>query len=88
MQRVGQTDKGMILFEMTQDEAFVFNRLALAIEGKTVSDIIMRDDTRGYLVDYSGVFGAIMAFSAMKFRVNEIRAIADELERTLFREEP
>ena len=89
MQRVGQTDKGMILFEMTQEEAFVFNRLSQALEGKTISNVIARDSNFAvYLPDYSGVFGAILAFTEAKFQLNEIRRMADEFERALFREEP
>ena len=87
MRRIGQSDNGMILFEMAPDEAFIFNRLTLAIEGKMVNDLIMRGDSQGYSTDYSGVFGAIIAFAEAKFRVNEIRMMTDEFERVLFSEE-
>ena len=73
---------------MTPREAFMFGRLAEAIEGKTIESVILRDDSGVYLSDYSGVFGAIIAFTSAKFRINDIRQLADDFERALFREEP
>jgi hypothetical protein len=86
MRRIGQADNGMILFEMTKMEAHMFGRLALVMgEGNTQWEY---KGQMVYLNDYSGVFGAIVAFAEAKYQINEIRQLADEFERALFREEP
>ena len=87
MRRIGETDNGMILFEMTREEAHMFTRLALVTEGKSETDSVSYRGQAVFMNDYTGAFGAIVAFAEAKYYINEIRSMADDFERALFREE-
>lgn len=83
MKRIGQTDHGTIMIEMTEDELVVFNHLAMAIDGRSFDHLNYQRDPGAY-PDFTGVFGAIEAFTLAKYNVNEIRRIADDFDRVLF----
>jgi hypothetical protein len=72
--------------ELTREEFREFAILANALEGKTEGEAnwefqmhdgryIPNDD-----VDFKGVFGAVKAFYEAKFRINEMRQLANRLQ--------
>ena len=87
MRRIGYADNGMILFEMTPDEAHMFERLTLVTEGRSETEMVSYRGQGVFMNDYTGAFGAIAAFAEARYHINEIRNMADEFERALFRDE-
>lgn len=72
--------------ELTREEFREFEILAAALEGKTENEtrwsFQMRrpDAVSDDEMNFVGVFGAIKAFYENKFRVNELRQLANRLQ--------
>ena len=83
MRRIGTTNDGNVLCEMTRLEAHMFSRLTLITEGRGDGDMVAYRGTDVFMNDYTGAFGAIVAFVEAKYRVNEIRNLVNEFERVI-----
>lgn len=81
MKDIGRTNDGKILVEMGEEELSMFSMLSRAIEGSSYP--IIPEFQRFVSMDFTNVFGAIRAFAEAKFKVNEIRKFADELDESL-----
>jgi hypothetical protein len=74
------------VIEMTRDEFREFAILASALEGKIEGEakweFQMRDSRfiPNDEADLKGVFGAVKAFYEAKFRINEMRQLANHLQ--------
>jgi hypothetical protein len=81
-------DNGRVV-ELTHNEFTELMILARALEGKTNDelrfDFQMHD--RSFVaddpIDFNGVFGAILAFSEAKFRLNELKQLVQSFEEYL-----
>jgi hypothetical protein len=84
MNQLGHTETGRVIVEMTREEWRELTMLALAVEGRTISDVILRsraDEVVGG--NFDGVFGAIKAFYETMFRVNELQRLIDDFRSHL-----
>lgn len=69
------------VIELTRDEFGELMKLASALEGKTATEtnwsFQIRNDLAGGRdeIDFSGVFGAVLAFYQATFRLNELRTL-------------
>jgi hypothetical protein len=85
MKKIGETTEGNVLIEATQEEYLILTHLAAAVEGKSLEDIHLQRDY-SVLFDYSGVFGAIEAFTLAHYRTNELQALLDRFKDAMNRE--
>ena len=90
MKITGKTNEGNDIIEFTPEETRELNRLCFAVEGKTISEVLMYDvDRRQYTdlpLDTSAVFSAVKVFYMAKFKVNELTDLVDELNRAVMSE--
>ena len=90
MKITGKTNEGNDIIEFTPEETRELNRLCFAVEGKTISEVLMYDvDRRQYTdlpLDTSTVFSAVKVFYMAKFKVNELTDLVDELNRAVMSE--
>jgi hypothetical protein len=81
-------DNGRVV-ELTHGEWNAFARLALAVEGKTQEDMRYNfarfdDEFKSVSgVDFSGLFGAMLAYTQAKFRTNELQGLLDQMKAFL-----
>ena len=87
MEFLGSTPDGGRIIKMSAQEFTDFRRLAESVEGHTLDEIIWRGDRdQGRIYpDFgsNGVFGAIEAFYLAQFKVNALRDLLNEFQRTL-----
>ena len=83
MKTIGRTNGNDYLMEVTVDEYWALDALAKTIEGKSLEYVDTWKRDQSVNGDFSGVFGAILAFAHAKFRINQIRQMADEFDATL-----
>jgi hypothetical protein len=82
MKKIGHTEEGNCLVEMSEDELKAFEHLASAVEGKTIDELFVAD-RRYVLPDYTGLFGAIEAFTLVHYRVNDLQELVDRFRETM-----
>jgi hypothetical protein len=90
MKILSETLQNGRVVELTNDEWREFIILAAALEGKTEDSLYFDFRTRyndsvtqKNGVDFSGVFGAILAFYEARFRANELHRLVDDLDAYL-----
>ena len=83
MKTIGQTNDGGYIVEMSSYEHRALERLATAVEDKTLEELQYNPEKLGVRFGLKDTFDAINAFAMARYRVNEIRALADEFERAL-----
>jgi hypothetical protein len=84
MKFLGYTPQNGAILEFSQVEYSYFKRLFQAVEGKGIENWAMeRDMPSGEIDDYSGVFGAIRAFSLTQFRLNELKHLVGRFEQAM-----
>ena len=83
MKKIGNTETGGVIVEMTRQEAYDFEQLGRSIEGHGWNiDYALRGDAFTERNLY-GVFGVIRAFYLSKYKVNEMRQLFDDMEHTI-----
>jgi len=95
MRILSKTSANGRVVELTAEEWREFIILAAAIEGKD-SDALYFDFHTKYRntiaatsdVDFSGVFGAVLAFYQAKFRANDLRVLVDTFDTYLGGQQP
>jgi len=88
MKILSKTEGGGRVVELTHQEWVEFAELSLSIEGKEENEAHWNFQIRDYNtvrdeVDFSGVFGAILAFKSAMFRVNELQKLTDNIRESL-----
>lgn len=87
MKRIGQTNEGNYLVEMTRAEILAFDRLVLAVDGGSWDTFAIRDS--GALLttyfDMADTFDCIRAFRDALFRVNDLRDLVNQLELSVLK---
>lgn len=83
MKQLGHTETNGLIVEMSDAEVKAFQRLAAAVEGKSMWDVqIIRD--RGIApVDLATTFGAIEQFVRTTMVANELMELSMELQDAL-----
>lgn len=87
MKKIGDTNDGNILIELSKSEYLAFLDLARASKGEMPDYTSFRHDwirDTGALPDYSGIFGAITAFIEANYRLNELQSMIDRARLALF----
>jgi len=88
MKKIGRTDEGSHLVEMSHEEYLQFEKLCGAIEGRTLDQVVLRDrNNTSVNLDLSGTFGAIRAYTLAKFATNGMRRLLNEFDAYLERSE-
>lgn len=91
MKLLSNTAEGGRVVEFTREEYRQFIRLANALNGLEESEQqwqfeeLERSVARAYKdnIDFSGVFGTILAFSKARFRSNELRNLLNSMDHYL-----
>ncbi len=90
MKILSETIENGRVIELTREEWWEFQKLAQAVEGKTVEEmhhLRVMTDNRPYIqdaiIDLRGVFGAIEAFYRAKFSLTEMQRLIDLLKQSV-----
>ena len=88
MKILTETKNGGMAIELNPSEYREFARLVSSVEGKTLNEVYSVEFVRNFGEyntehDLSTVFGAIEAFYAQQFRVNDIQRGLDILKKSL-----
>lgn len=83
MKQLGYTETNGLIVEMSDAEFKAFQRLAAAVEGKTIFEIRVTGDRDIAAVDLSTVFGAIEQFTITAMVANELTNLSVKLQDAL-----